>query len=165
MCKPSDKNIDDITRTVPLSRHIQTYSSNDISIYPYIEIMSSIRIDLIAAGRWKKNRRTNKGTLPTNVAIPPALPGLHPVGIERSHHYTLLRTPLIMPRDRWSTTPFLRTRSRWSELPRSCAAVAKKRISAGGGGWGGERKEPLWRETAVLPGPGREARLRAALSL
>lgn len=110
-------------------------------------------------GMVKKNRRANKGTLAANIAIlpSPTLPGLHPVGIERSHHYTLLRTPLIMPWDRWSTTPFLRTRSWWSELPRSCAAVAKKRSQRKRKKKRRRRREksPLERNCGI-PGPRRE---------
>lgn len=74
MCKLFDKNIDDIDIFITTYPDVHPYSRNDISICPYIEIMSSICIDLIAAGRRKKNRRTNKGTLPTNVAIAPRSP-------------------------------------------------------------------------------------------
>lgn len=124
--------------------------------YINLSIYRDYVIDMHRLNRYgtAKKLAYEQGHVTDKYSVPPAHQTISG-GIERSHHYTLLRTPLIVPRDRWSTTPLLRTRPRWSELPRSCAAVAKKRSQKR------REKSPLERNRGILA----PARREVALSL
>lgn len=121
-----------------MPRHWYPY---DISICRYPEIMSLICIDLTAKGR-RKNRLTNKSTLPTSVALP-LLTELYPV-VSRG----LTITPYYVRH--WSCHGIVDPPLLFFALvsnDQSCLAVARRLLRRGARG--GEKRTP-WRETAVF---------------